>query len=133
MIEDSVLSVFIMPAILQRVGAHVFHDCWSDDMLSRLTEQSNNIDLVLINCPLPVMIDMDDATQAIKAHIRQKNIPLVAITASDPQQLTPKLKALGFSGLIYKPIGLRTFPQKVLTILEGTPVWDTNDMPPATT
>lgn len=49
-------------------------------------------------------------------------VPVLAVTAADDS--APLVHEAGFDGLIFKPINQRTFPDKLLRLLEGEEVWD---------
>ena len=64
--------------------------------------------------------DIYDAIQA-DAHLR--HIPVIAVSASDPEIEIPRARMRGFAGFISEPLNLVRFPEQVAACLSGKPVW----------
>ena len=76
--------------------------------LAYYKKQPNQIDLILMDCEMPVM-DGYDATEAIRAHEKALSLsktPIIALTANIwPDQKAKCLKS-GMDDLLFKPITL---------------------------
>jgi CheY-like chemotaxis protein len=73
-------------------------------------------DLILMDLRMPVM-DGNDAMKHIKADLRMRQIPVVALTASAMKGQREKLLADGFDGYIDKPIDVYTFSDTISAYL----------------
>jgi two-component system cell cycle response regulator DivK len=68
-------------------------------------------DVVLLDLRLPDM-DGTDVARELAAEPRTGGIPLVALTALEPE--AERLRAAGFTDHLRKPIDIVTFPEQVL-------------------
>jgi adenylate cyclase len=59
----------------------------------------------------------------IRAEPEFKDVPVVAVSAADPNTAIPQTRAKGFAGFIPKPIDDDLFPQQLLKILNSGQVW----------
>jgi CheY-like chemotaxis protein len=51
-------------------------------------------------------------------------VPIVAVSAAEPEIAIPRTHDRGFAGFISKPINhYELFIQQIITIMKGTPVW----------
>jgi signal transduction histidine kinase/DNA-binding NarL/FixJ family response regulator len=73
-------------------------------------------DLILLDINLPKMTGYEAATR-LKAIL--PDTPLVAVTASQPENIRARALAAGFAGFIPKPIDVETFAQQVGEYLQG--------------
>ncbi len=122
-VEDDPMGLAIIRTILQQAGASVPFDHWGDTTLKRLSNDPFPIDLILLDIMLPNQVSGYDIFDAIRAIPELNNVPIVAVTASDPDIEMNKARKKGFDGYISKPLDRTTFPQYVLAILEGQTVW----------
>lgn len=81
------------------------------------------VDVILLDLMFPNKVTGYDVYATLRATPEYANVPVIAISASDPSVELPKVKSLGFSGFIGKPIDLRTFALQINTVLEGQHVW----------
>ena len=122
-VEDDPTNLAVIRVVLQNAGANVPFDYWGDTTLSKMMGYTGRLDLILLDIMLPHGRSGYDVFDAIRAEPRLEGIPIVAVTASDPDLEMPKVKAKGFSGYISKPIDRHQLPLDLQKILEGEPVW----------
>jgi CheY-like chemotaxis protein len=53
------------------------------------------------------------------------NVPIVAVSASDPSEAIPKTRNKGFAGFLLKPIRNNTFAPQIQSLLQGEAIWQT--------
>ncbi|MCP4428091.1 MAG: response regulator [Chloroflexi bacterium] len=124
LLEDDPVNFSVILTIMRRHGAATIHDHWGDTTLARLLDNSYLIDLILLDLMLPGKISGYDVFDAIKATPELSDVPIVAVTASDPDVEMPKTKAKGFNGYISKPINRYKFPKQLNQVLNGVDVWE---------
>lgn len=123
MVEDDALNSAIIRTILRQNGARVPYDHWGDKTLQRMTDYPFPIDLVILDLMLPGDVTGHDIFEEMKKHDELKHIPVVAVSAADPDVEIPRTRNMGFDGFISKPINRIEFPHQLTTILDGTQIW----------
>jgi ribose transport system substrate-binding protein len=123
-VEDNVSNRALAQLVLEQNGAAVHYERWGDlpQVLARLADFMP-VDLILMDLMFPKGASGYDLFDGIRANDQYKDIPIVAISASDPSIEMPKARAKGFSGYIAKPINMMEFPRQIITLIEGSPVW----------
>jgi CheY-like chemotaxis protein len=121
-VEDSPMNIIIMQRILEQHGATVFKDAWGFFAVEKI-QQLMPIDLVLLDLMLPCGMSGFDIFDKIKIHPDLVPIPIVIVTASDPNLEMKKARDKGFNGFIQKPLDQETFPRMLNAILGGQFVW----------
>ena len=111
--------VFRMSLITQ--GAFVEFDQWGRDTIEKLDKY--NPDLIILDLMLPNGNSGYDVFKQIREYSEYDNVPIVAISASEPAFALPRTKSMGFSGFIAKPIDETLFPKQMAKILEGEEIW----------
>lgn len=126
-VEDDPTNLAVLRTILKREGASAPFDHWGDTTLQKMMEYHAvfNLDMILLDIMLPHKISGYDILDAIRATAELKKVPVVAVTASDPDLEMPKARLRGFNGYICKPINRNEFPDQILTVLAGGEVWGT--------
>lgn len=81
------------------------------------------LDLVLLELTLSGGLTGYDFLAGIRAHPLLCHIPVVALSALDPQVEIPKAQAAGFNGFIGRPIAFEEFADCLLDILNRRQVW----------
>lgn len=120
--EDDVGNRAVMQTLLGFEGAIVAFDRWGQDYQEKL-ESFAPIDLILLDLMYPNNVSGFDIYDHITSLPMFAHIPIVAVSAADPQTALPKAKAKGFAGFISKPIDLRVFSEQLSTIFAGQSVW----------
>ena len=122
--EDNVNNRSIMELLLQQQGAKIGFERWGTDTIKKL-EQFAPVDIILLDLMFPRGISGFDIFTEIREHKVFNDVPIVAVSASDPFEAIPRAKAIGFAGYIAKPIDFERFPRQLMSILDNEPVWDT--------
>jgi CheY-like chemotaxis protein len=123
-VEDDPRNLAIIRTFLQQAGAVVPYDHWGDTTLNRILTYSFKIDLILLDIMFPHSVSGYDIFDAIRAVPELRDIPIVAVTASDPDVEMKKAYEKGFSGYISKPLDHSSFTRQIAAILEGKEVWN---------
>ncbi|MCA9917032.1 MAG: response regulator [Anaerolineales bacterium] len=123
LLEDDPVNYSVILTILRHQGATITHDYWGDTTLDRLLNQAMPLDIILLDLMLPGDASGYDVYDAIRNVPELANIPIVAVSAADPDVEIPKARAKGFSGFISKPIHRRYFPEQLAQILAGEQIW----------
>jgi len=120
-VEDNVGNRSIMLTILQMAGAKTSFDQWGRQTVERL-QKAGDVDMILMDLMLPNGLTGYDVFDQIKAIPELSNIPVVIVSASDPNVEMKKARAKGFQGFIPKPISYN-FPITLAAILAGQQIW----------
>jgi CheY-like chemotaxis protein len=125
-IEDDVTNMAVYKATLQSSGATIIRDFHNLNSVQMLI---NNlpIDVILLDLMLRYKLNGYEVFDEIKASPELCQIPVIAVSASDPGIEIPKARAKGFSGFIGKPIKPLLFPKQIAACLEGYAVWFAQD------
>jgi len=121
-VEDNVANRAIQQLILEQHGAKTAIERWGVETVERLMA-FRPVDVILLDLMFPNGITGYDIFDDIREHSEFAHIPIVAISASDPNDSIPKTKAHGFAGFIAKPINVVLFPQQILQVINKEPVW----------
>ena len=122
-VEDDAMNLAVIRTILRRSGAIVPFDHWGDTTLSRMLSYPFKIDMFLLDIMLPHNVSGYDILKAIRAEPVLANIPIVAVTASDPDVEMNKARQQGFDSYISKPLDRTKFAYYIAAILEGAEIW----------
>lgn len=122
-VEDNPLNRVVYQITIMQAGAVVEFDQWGRNAIHKL-ERNPKWDLIILDLMLSRTTSGFDVFKSIRANKQFDRIPIIAISASDPEEVIPKLKSLGFSGFISKPIDESRIVDQFLTIMNGAEVWD---------
>jgi CheY-like chemotaxis protein len=121
-IEDNVANRAIEQFLLEQVGAKTAIERWGTEAVERL-QKFMPVDVILLDLMFPDGITGYEVFDKIRAHAEFDSIPIVAVSASDPNTAIPLTKARGFAGFISKPISTPLFAQQILQVIQGEAVW----------
>ncbi|MBN1428854.1 MAG: response regulator [Anaerolineae bacterium] len=121
-VEDDISNMAIFAVTLSNNGAMVVQDHWNASTI-QFIKRSMPIDIILLDLMLRRGISGYDICDSIKADPELASIPVVAVSASDPEIEIPKAKSKGMVGFIGKPISLLEFPKQVAACLRGEQLW----------
>jgi CheY-like chemotaxis protein len=121
-VEDNLQNRIIFQMTLLKAGAQVDFDRWGRDTLHRLQNLSN-VDLIILDLMLPGGISGYAIFDQIHALPQYSQVPIVAVSATEPSIGIPMTRQKGFAGFIGKPIDSTLFPHQLEQILRGEPVW----------
>ena len=118
-IEDNLLNFTVMRTALSKEGVTVPYDNWGDTTLERIRSYPFPLDMILLDLMLARGVSGYDVYDAIKEDPDLRDIPVVCVSAADPNIEIPKAKGKGFQGYISKPIRLHSFHKKLEAIFDG--------------
>ncbi|MCA9881512.1 MAG: response regulator [Anaerolineae bacterium] len=121
-VEDDVRNRIVYKMLFTKEGARVEFDRWGRTSVSQLHLSQRHIDLIILDLMLPGMSGYEVITQ-IRSDERYADIPIVAVSASEPNVAIPKAQEAGFDGFISKPINDELFVNQMLQIMQGEKVW----------
>ena len=120
-VEDSAKNRAVYQMILGFTGADIKYDHWGTETL--LSLQTFKPDIIIMDLMLPEGISGFDIFAEIRRHPEYEQVPIVAISAADPNASVPKCHTLGFAGFIAKPIETELLPDQLRRLLAGEQVW----------
>jgi CheY-like chemotaxis protein len=97
--EDTEVNRMVMEMAFEDCGVTLFMAVNGEEAVNIFSE--NSIDVVLMDCLMPIM-DGFDATKTIrKNHCR--NVPIIAVTASTSNEIDKRCSDAGMNGVMLKP------------------------------
>ena len=121
-IEDDANNVLITTELLRMIGVKYINARASGWQGLKLAESMAQVDLILLDIQLPHE-DGYTVLERIRTSPKLKDTCVVAVTANVLPQDEARARAAGFDGFIGKPLDFDRFPQQILTLLSGEPVW----------
>ena len=115
LVEDNERNLKLLRDLLEVKGYRVLAATSAEEGLP--LAQSESPDLIVMDIGLPGM-DGIAALRALRADIRTRAIPVIAVTASVMQPEREIIMQAGFDGYMGKPIEIFGFLQLVQTTLE---------------
>ena len=123
-VEDHPGNLAIIRWILEHHGAKTEFEPWGVATIPKLRKFAP-VDIILLDLMFPNKVTGYDIFDVIQETGEFSDIPIVAVSASDPQEAIHKTKSHGFAGFIAKPLDFDKFPDQVQTILDGESIWHT--------
>ena len=121
-VEDNLMNRTVYQIMLRMHGAKVEFDRWGRDT-TFLMKTFDDIDLIILDLMLPNGDDGFEIFKKIREVADHEDIPIIAVSASDPSTAIAKTQKLGFSGFIAKPINDEIFPDQLIRIMNGEKIW----------
>jgi len=121
-VEDDISNMAVFAVTLKNGGALVYQDHWNSGTIT-LLKQFMPVDVVLLDLMLRHGVSGYDIYDHLRAIPELADVPVVVVSASDPETEIPRAKAKGMAGFIGKPISLQDFPLQVAACMRGEPVW----------
>ena len=121
-VEDNALNLAVFATALKQSGAIVIQDYWNTNTVSLVTK-NNALDAILLDLMLKHEINGYAIFDELQTHPDLADIPVIVVSAADPDTEIPKAKGKGMAGFIGKPISPGKFPQQVADCINGSPVW----------
>lgn len=122
-LEDDFLNLTVIMTILKGKGAKVYSDVWGTNTLNQL-KYLPQVDLILLDLMLErTRLSGYEIFDQIKAEPKLEKVPVVLVTAADPDVELKKAQDKGFNGFFSKPLDRITFAEQIASILEGEKVW----------
>ncbi len=110
LVEDNLINVMVGKQILEKAKLTV--DVANDGAIAVEKLKENEYDVVLMDIQMPVM---DGYTATVEIRKFNKNIPILALSASVFMEVKEKISECGMNGFIFKPFD----PQDLLDQIEA--------------
>jgi two-component system cell cycle response regulator DivK len=123
-VEDDVTNMAVIVMLLRQNGAMVLQDPWNSKTVPLLMAHQP-IDAILLDLMLRDGVSGYDIFKQIRQHEALAEIPVIAVSASDPAIEIPRAREMGFAGFIGKPIAMNRFGTQIAACLNGEAVWET--------
>jgi CheY-like chemotaxis protein len=120
--EDDITNQAVMTMLLKQHGGLVMFERWgcqSPDFLKRFLP----VDIILLDLMFPRQVTGYQVFDALRAIPEFHSVPIIAVTAADPDAELPKVRSKGFSGFISKPLAFNEFARQVALVLDGEQIW----------
>lgn len=114
-VEDDSMNMELFRDLLEAHGYHIYEAIDAPEAIEQARE--NKFDLILMDIQLPGM-DGLTATKIIKDDSKNKDTPLVALTAYAMKGDKERMEVAGCDGYITKPINTKKFFDTVATFLK---------------
>lgn len=121
-VEDNLENRIITRLALIRTGIMMEFDIWGRDTLKHLYHFAP-VDLILLDLMLPGGASGYHIIDDIRRQPEFAQVPVAAISASDPVAAIARCRAQGFAGYIAKPIDDDLFPEQIARLINGEEVW----------
>ena len=102
-VDDDSRNIFTLTSVLESMDAEVYSAFNGKDALELLNEETEEIDLILMDIMMPVM-DGLKAMEIIKANDKFKHIPIIAITAKTMPEDKQQCLDSGANDYLAKPL-----------------------------
>lgn len=121
-VEDDLNNRIVVEMLLSNNGAHTSFERWGTDTV-KLLQRFAPVDVIILDLMFPKGISGYEIFDEIRQDDAFKTVPIVAVSAAEPNEAIRKTKAKGFAGFIAKPIDFRLFPQQIAAIIAGENIW----------
>ncbi len=122
-VEDNVPNFVLIARMLAFMGVRRCEWKTSGWQVVQFADSLPRVDLILMDIRLPYE-DGYHALQKLRANPRLRSTLVVAVTAEASEEQLRKAKQAGFDGFLGKPLDPDRFPDQILRILSGEPVWE---------
>ncbi len=122
-VEDNLQNLVLVARLLAFIGIRRYEWKASGWQVLEFADTMPRVDLVLMDLHLPYE-DGYDALAKLRSDARFAETRVVAVTADANPMSMEKARKAGFDGFVGKPIDPDKFPDQIISILQGTPVWD---------
>ena len=122
-VEDNTQNRVVFQMCLLREGARVEFERHGKEAVQHLSS-IRNVDLILLDLMLAKGVSGFDIYDQIRARAEFAKLPIIAVSAMDPEDALPKVRRKGFNGFIAKPIDSEILAAQIVQVLAGGQVWD---------
>jgi CheY-like chemotaxis protein len=119
--EDDSMNRVVYMMLLGACGAILEFDRWGNKTPQIL--KGFKPDLIILDLMLPQNKSGFDVFNDIQQRSEHNDVPIVAVSASEPSFALPQCKQMGFAGFIAKPIEEELFVDQVIQLINGEQVW----------
>lgn len=120
-VEDDAGNLAIASHYLRQAGARIRFDRWGVDTPDNILK-AMPVSVILMDLMFPQHISGFDVFQQIQQVAELRAVPVVAVSAMDPDIAMPRAMQLGFAGFIAKPIAA-SIVRHVADVIHGKKVW----------
>jgi two-component system cell cycle response regulator DivK len=122
-VEDNLQNLVLIARLLAFIGVRRYEWKASGWQVLEFADTMPQVDLVLMDLHLPYQ-DGYEALSKLRGDPRFADTRVVAVTADANPTTMEKVKKAGFDGFLGKPIDPDKFPEQIIQILQGNPIWD---------
>ncbi len=115
LVEDNIANRYLVKEVLKKYKGVVVDEA-SNGLEALDILEKKSYDLILLDLQMPKM-DGYETLMHIKQNKKLKNIPVIAFTAMAFKKEIDKLKEMGFCDVILKPINMKSFLDKIKSVL----------------
>lgn len=123
-VEDNPTNRSVMQLLLEQEGAVIAFERWGRDAYERLVAFAP-VNIILLDLALPGNRTGYEIFDQIRTDSAFNDVPVVAVSAAEPEHEIPLAHAKGFAGFISKPIKLQLFANQIASVLVGKEIWYT--------
>ncbi|OIP45390.1 MAG: two-component system sensor histidine kinase/response regulator [Flavobacteriaceae bacterium CG2_30_31_66] len=116
LVEDNLINVMVGKQILEKENLIV--DVANNGLIAVEKVQKNNYDVILMDIQMPVM---DGYTASIEIRKFNKEIPILALSASIFMEVKDKINESGMNGFIFKPFDPKELLKEIDTFINKVP------------
>lgn len=127
-VEDNPINQMIISGLLRKLGINPRMAVGGEDALDIVRDAHNDLDLVLMDCEMPVM-DGYQTTRAIRSlekHLNLDQLPIIALTAHALPEHRQACLAAGMTDYLTKPLMLSALVTMLSAHLEDKPAASTD-------
>jgi two-component system chemotaxis sensor kinase CheA len=128
-VEDDMYNLAIATVFLEQNGAIMRFERWGVHTVDRLRAFAP-VDVILLDIMLPRGVTGFDVFNKIREIHDFDKVPIVAVTAADPDKTMKEAREKGFAGFIAKPIST-SFAKHVAEVLNVRSLVRFHDWKPA--
>lgn len=121
-VEDNVSNFVLIARMLGFLGIHCEWKTSGYEVVE-YADTLPKVDLILMDIRLPYE-DGYSALRKIRLSSKLKDVPVIAVTAEASVEQMNKARHSGFDGFLGKPLDPDRFPDQIMRILAGEPVWE---------
>ena len=118
--EDNVINRKVTAKILERAGHSPHLVATGDEALDALDEESFDIALMDVNMPGTSGLEVVKLYRF--AHIGERRLPIVALTADATPETRALCETVGMDGYLTKPVDIRHLLEVIESLADGTPL-----------
>lgn len=120
-VEDNTMNRVVYSVMLKKEGCQIEFDRWGRETLDKLARHT--FDVVILDLMLPHGDSGFSIFEQIRKISKYDEIPIIAVSASEPAIAIPKAQKMGFNGFIAKPLDKNLFPKQLEQLLDGEEIW----------
>jgi adenylate cyclase len=121
-VEDNALNLAVFATALKQSGAVVIQDYWNTNTVN-LVAKHLPVDAILLDLMLKHEVNGYSIFDELQQNPDLAHIPVIVVSAADPDTEIPRAKSKGMAGFIGKPISPGKFAQQIADCISGNPVW----------